>query len=101
MKTESVEQIQRDLRDIQMRRALFRFLHDRMEAGKKHPRPYGDLGDERVAEELRRILGGPPQAELIERMTNWMVCLFFGSVALLVMAVVIRVALWIVGVPLL
>lgn len=78
--------------DAQMRRMLLRLLHDRVEAGKRNPRPFVEGGDEDVARELRRILrGAVGPSPLGVNIIGWAVV---GSVALVIVVGMLRLAVW-------
>ena len=83
-------------RDAAMRRALYRLVWERAEAGKANPRPCAELDDETLQGEWRRILGGGSPS-IVERLANWTMCLLFGSVVALVVAGVARLFMLIFG----
>ena len=96
MKQADTNQAEAWQRDAAMRRALYRLVWERAEAGKANPRPCAELDDETLQGEWRRILGGGSPS-ITERLTNLTMYVLAGSVAALILAGVVRLVGLILG----
>ena len=80
-----------------MRRALYRLMWDRVEAGKKTPQPCPALSDEEVSRELYGILASAGVRRLSERAAAFVVTLLFIIIAMPALALLVRLCVWLTG----
>jgi len=96
MKQADTNQAEAWQRDAAMRRALYRLVWERTQAGKANPRPCPEFDDETLLVEWRRILGGGSPS-ITERLANLIIYVLAGSVAAPILAGVVRLVGLILG----
>jgi len=83
--------------EVRMRRALYRLMWDRVEAGKKTPQPCPALSDENISRELYSILASAGVRRLSVRAAAFIVTLLFIVIAMPALALLVRLCVWITG----